>query len=175
LDDVAGWVESSDTVRRPGKSKAVMTTVQLSTSAHLGLFVSLVPQPNGACFAGVKHDLPPSTLSTAKGLTVAVKARGGISNWKVVLTLAGVPTSTCSYQALFKVMPVEGDADVELVTLPWSAFSPVARGKALDPTTAPALAPGSIDTLGVQAYGGVYENEQQQGVGLLEIHFISAL
>jgi hypothetical protein len=125
----------------------------------------------------VKAQLPPSALGDAKGVIVAVKARGAISNWKVVLTLAGIETSTCSYQALFK-LPVEGvqgatDVGVELVSLPWSEFTAVARGKPVDP--APPLIPSNIDTLGLQAYGGVYEAEQQMGVGLLELHFISAL
>merc|ERR1712071_367946 len=51
--DVGGWIESSDTVRVPGKSKALMVLQKARLFQRAVFFALLNPQPNGAGFAGI--------------------------------------------------------------------------------------------------------------------------
>jgi hypothetical protein len=176
LVDLKGdmWWESSDTVRRPGKSKAVFTTINTQMGQHAMLFVSLDPQPNGACFAGVKHKLT-QPLGDATGVLLRVRAKGELAYWKVVLTVKGSPaphdSNNPTYQALFRLDPTADEW--RDVNLPFASFKAVARGK--DVPSAPPFDPRAVDSVGLQAYGGVYEVEKQRGVGVLEIERIVAV
>merc|ERR1712071_396688 len=56
--DMSGWTEVSDTVREPGKSKALLVLQKTQVFQRAVFFALLNPQPNGAAFAGVRHPIP---------------------------------------------------------------------------------------------------------------------
>jgi len=49
------WVEVSDTKRDVGLSKATLAIIESETDRRASLFTLLVPQPDGACFAGMNY------------------------------------------------------------------------------------------------------------------------
>jgi len=49
------WDEVSDTMRQAGLSKATLTIIAAETDRRASMFTLLVPQPNGACFAGMNY------------------------------------------------------------------------------------------------------------------------
>ena len=67
LDHVDDWYEVSDTVREVGKSKATLVLQKTRMFQRAIFFALLNPQPNGACFAGMYHDLQNGDLSQFSG------------------------------------------------------------------------------------------------------------
>ena len=54
MQELTGWIESSDTVRSQGMSKANLVLQKSPTFQRAIFFTLLNPQPNGAGFAGMK-------------------------------------------------------------------------------------------------------------------------
>lgn len=57
--------------------------------------------------------------------------------------------------------------------MPLEGFEPYYEGKRIDDPSLKLLL-NQITSIGVQAYGGVYLNTKQEGVGSLEIDWIAA-
>ncbi|KAF2358211.1 NADH:ubiquinone oxidoreductase intermediate-associated protein 30 [Trinorchestia longiramus] len=169
IANVDDWIESSDTVRRPGMSKAVFT-LQKTREFQRGVFFSLLnPQPNGAGFAGVANKKN-WDLVDYEGLELKVRAQGESDTYKVVLYHKGQSSSTgsCSYQAFYTVSLREWSS----VRLPFTAFEPHYRGAPCNETE--PLDTSSISSVGLQIVGGVYEAKKQKGASSLEIDYIQA-
>jgi hypothetical protein len=49
------WEEVSDTTRTAGLSKATLSIIEAETDRRASMFTLLVPQPDGACFAGMNY------------------------------------------------------------------------------------------------------------------------
>lgn len=49
------WEEISDTTRTAGLSKATLSIIEAETDRRASMFTLLVPQPDGACFAGMNY------------------------------------------------------------------------------------------------------------------------
>lgn len=170
MSTLDGWVESSDTARTVGKSKAsfVLQTTQVFQKGVL--FAMLNPQPNGACFAGFVNDQHTFALSGYDGLELEVRQQGEAKVQKVVLYHHGdrEQDGKCSYQATYTA----DSSEVQAVRLPWSLFEATRRGQRCP--DAPRLDPNNITSVGLQVAGGVHDSYSQRGVSALEVSFIRA-
>ncbi|XP_018024619.1 uncharacterized protein C9E9.15 isoform X2 [Hyalella azteca] len=168
LDSVEDWIESSDTVRTPGKSKAVFT-LQKTREFQRGVFFSLLnPQPNGAGFAGAasrrRWDLKGNT-----GLELRVRAQGDCDTYKLVLYHKDQAPSTgaCAYEVFFTLPLLEWTS----VQLPFDDFQPYYRGAPCN--NSEPLDVSFISSVGIQVAGGVYREKKQKGASALEIEYLS--
>lgn len=163
IDTVDGWVESSDTVRITGRSRAIL--VETPKGRGVTLFALLLPQPNGACFAGIWHDLAYRLNSAMGGIRVRVRSWGDLRQWKILLSNATHYPYT--YQSTFSLdVPTDAFQDIDV---PWSSFVAVYRGDRID---AKELAPEDMRRVGIQASGG---KGYQAGVGALEVTWATTL
>ena len=161
------WLESSDTVRVPGKSKALITMQKAQLFQRAVFFALLNPQPNGAGFAGVNTDTN-LDLSQCSAIDMKIRAQGQYSGFKVVLMHHGEGGSNVTtYEQFF-----QAPSEFQVVSLPLSDFKPYYRG-ALVNNTIP-LDTSDITRFGIQFYGGVYSNVKQSGPATLEIDWIKA-
>jgi len=167
--DIDMWWESSDTVRRPGMSKAALSLQSTQLYQRGILFVLLNPQPNGAGFAGVKRSLEGIDLSEHIGFELRLRGQG-LNHWKVVLNhnMKDVEDKV-TYEKFFNLTSIAPDFDS--IKVPLNEFKPYFRGQEVD---GPPIKPDRISTFGLQAYGGVYEVDKQSGPGSLEIEYIAA-
>ncbi len=167
--DVSGWIESSDTVRKPGMSKAVIAIQKTQLFQRAVFFALLNPQPNGAGFAGVRHPVR-FDLSRFSSLELKVRGQGLTTHFKVVLKHHNeVGDGSPSYEQFFTA-PRD---NMQTIVLPLFNFKPYWRGQPLNDTTDP-LDTTNITSLGIQFYGGVYEQDKQSGPATLEIDWIKA-
>jgi len=171
-EDAAAWYESSDTVRTAGMSKASFSLQRSRLFQRAVVFALLNPQPNGAAFAGVKVDgAVAGEGEDWAGLELRLRARGNLAYWKVVLTdsqFLGL-TQLYTYEAKF---PVETEAEqFTTVRLPFTQFRALYRGQEVE--DAPPLDLQKIGAVGLQAFGGVYDQFKQSGVGSLELDYIA--
>jgi len=177
--DLGLWFESSDTVRRPGMSKATLS-IQSLTKDVIGVeqraifFALLNPQPNGAGFAGMKRwinetEFQDSNLTGDPAVTLRARAQG-LSNWKVILyhKMQNVDPYV-TYEGFFE-MPTNRTAFSE-VEINIDSFLPYFRGRQV--SEAGKLDVTKIAGIGVQAYGGVYVEHKQSGPGTLELEKLS--
>eukprot|EP00088_Acartia_fossae_P040343 TRINITY_DN4200_c0_g1_i5.p1 TRINITY_DN4200_c0_g1~~TRINITY_DN4200_c0_g1_i5.p1 ORF type:complete len:235 (-),score=34.27 TRINITY_DN4200_c0_g1_i5:113-817(-) len=175
--DLDAWFESSDTVRQPGMSKAVLTLQKLNKQFigvdQRGIFFALLnPQPNGAGFAGMKRWLNDSDfqeIENTENEGVMLKCRAqGLSHWKIIFyhKMENVDPKV-TYESFFDVTP---SSDFKQIQLNLDTFQPYFRGKPVD--TYP-LDRTKIAGIGIQAYGGVYSRDQQSGPGTLELETLS--
>ena len=113
-----------------------------------------------------------------KTLNLRIKGfKGDLWRYKILLTNQK-QTYQRSYEAFFNVTnetckceELQGSCLCELdVVLPLKDFKAYYRGR-LDPD-APPLNSTNVVSLGIQAAGGVYEEEKQSGVGAIEIDWI---
>jgi hypothetical protein len=166
--DVSGWVESSDTVRQPGMSKAAIVLQKSQLFQRAVFFGLLNPQPNGAGFAGVRHSTD-FDLSKFSSVEVKLRGQGNNKNFKLYLKHHGeVGDASPSYENFFQAPANE----FQVLSLPLSDFKPYWRGQQL-PDAEP-LDTTSITSVGIQFYGGVYEEGKQSGPSTLEIDWIKA-
>ena len=165
--DVALWTEVSDTVRTPGKSKAVFSLQQTQMFQRAVMFAMINPQPNGAGFAGVSTKMPAVQAEGAKGLELKVRGQGQFKHWKVVLKDNVQPFD---YEHKFALQKMD-ECEFEDVRLPFSSFEAYKRGKKID--DAPILDLNKVTSIGVQTFGGVYDDFKQNGTGSLELDSIS--
>lgn len=172
------WVESSDTVREVGMSKASFVIQQTQRYRRAIFFALLNPQPNGACFAGFRTESVEFDPSKYQAVQIRIQnTRGELTRYKVTMNHGG--DSQRNYEIFFNPRETQGcgsdsDGRCEIdVTLPLADFQAMYRGK-LDPN-APALSSAPVKKFGIQAAGGVYETEKQSGVGALEIDWIKLL
>jgi len=170
--DIAAWTESSDTVREPGMSKASIVLQKSRLFQRMIFFAMLNPQPNGACFAGSNVDISLGHLVNKDGIQIRCRSQGQLSHWKVVLkyTEDNRVNSLISYEQLFE-MNLESE-ELEDIFLPFHQFKAYFRGDLI--VDAPALDVQQVGRIGLQAYGGVYEDYKQSGTGSLEVDFIKA-
>ena len=168
--DIDSWNEISDTVRKPGMSKAVLSLQTTRVFQRAVMFAMINPQPNGAGFAGMKTTIPDSAASQAgsTGLRLYVRGQGELKHWKVVLTdkdQVGV-IGGYDYEQKFKLQKISR-REFEIVDLPFSDFKAYRRGKEVK--DAPAFDLTKTGSFGFQTFGGVYDGYKQQGSGSLEI------
>ncbi|XP_076058141.1 uncharacterized protein LOC143035088 [Oratosquilla oratoria] len=169
LVNLNNWEESSDTVRVPGKSKAVFELQKARTFQRAIFFALLNPQPNGAGFAGYKT-AEKWDLTGYHGLEMRARRQGAITHYKVVLRDQGLgPDESYSYEYIFE-MP---DNEFINVNLPFSDFKAYYRGELVP--DAPPLEISDITSVGIQTFGGVYSDFKQSGPGTLEIDFLRAV
>ncbi|KAA0202253.1 hypothetical protein HAZT_HAZT007923 [Hyalella azteca] len=196
LDSVEDWIESSDTVRTPGKSKAVFTLqfvvdtvknivlprrlhklieeinsgfVQKTREFQRGVFFSLLnPQPNGAGFAGAASRRR-WDLKGNTGLELRVRAQGDCDTYKLVLYHKDQAPSTgaCAYEVFFTLPLLEWTS----VQLPFDDFQPYYRGAPCN--NSEPLDVSFISSVGIQVAGGVYREKKQKGASALEIEYLS--
>lgn len=165
--DISGWIESSDTVRQPGMSKATLVLQKAQLFQRAIFFVLLNPQPNGAGFAGIRHPVD-FDLSPFSSLKLRVRGQGNTTNFKVVLKHHGeVGDGSPSYEQFFTASNQFQD-----IELPLNLFKPFWRGQPVP--DAEALDTSNITSLGIQFYGGVYEQQKQSGPATLEMDWIKA-
>ena len=166
-DAGSGWIESSDTVRQPGMSKATLVVQKAQLFQRAVFFALLNPQPNGAGFAGVRK---PTNFDLTKYSNVDLKIRGqGVhAGFKVVLKHHGeVGDASPSYEQFF-----QAPEDFQVISLPLSEFKPYWRGQLVNDTE--PLDAADITSFGIQFYGGVYSPVKQSGPSTLEIDWIKA-
>merc|ERR1712156_531369 len=162
-DEAGNWYESSDTVRTAGMSKAAFSLQKSKLFQRAVMFAVINPQPNGAGFAGVKHNISLSNHEDKQGLKIQLRAQGDLKYWKVVLT------KLYTYETKF---PVNLQTkDFQTISIPFSDFQAFYRGQVIP--DAPPLDLNKIGALGLQAFGGVYDQFKQLGVGSLELDFIA--
>ena len=106
-------------------------------------------------------------------------AQGDIRRYKLLLTNQK-QTYQRSYESTFNVIDpcmckqMSGSCKCEVdITLPLAKFKAYYRGKE-DPN-APPLDSSNVLSIGIQAAGGVYEEQKQSGVGAIEIDWIKLL
>lgn len=164
--DVGGWIESSDTVRQPGMSKAVLV-LQKAQLFQRAVFLALLnPQPNGAGFAGVRHNTE-FNLSNFSSIDIKCRGQGQHKNFKIVLKHHGeIGDSSISYEKFF-----QAPAELQILSFPLTEFKPYWRGQLND---SQPLDVSNVTSLGIQFYGGVYEEVKQSGPSTLEIDWIQA-
>jgi len=135
------WYESSDTVRTAGMSKASFCLQKSRQFQRAVMFAMINPQPNGAGFAGMKHEHPIRSSHLAaspEGIILRLRGQGQLPHWKVVLTDSdqlGL-TSVYTYEHKFTLEKME-ERQFEEVRLPLSSFHAYYRGQEVD--SAPAL------------------------------------
>lgn len=165
--DINGWIESSDTVRQQGMSKAIMALQQSQLFKRAIFFALLNPQPNGAGFAGIRH-LVEFNLSDHTNITLKTRGQGQQRNFKVTLKHRNeIEDGSPSYEQFFSA-----PSEFEVVNLPIDEFKPYWRGQYLP--DADPLDTSNITSFGIQYYGGVYEDQKQSGPATLEIDWIKA-
>ena len=97
------WIESSDTVRKVGMSKAVLVLQQTQVYQCAIFFTLLIPQPNGACFAGVYK---PVNLDLSDFSRMSIRLRGQGENSRYKLFMDDISTGSKAhshYEAFFQV------------------------------------------------------------------------
>jgi len=176
LDD---WEESSDTVREVGMSKSSFVLQKTQKYQRAIFFALLNPQENGACFAGFRSE---TDFDSSHYTDLELRLRGfkgDLWRYKILLTNQR-DTYQRSYEAYFNVndtchcKDMEGSCQCEVdVTLPLESFQAYYRGRP-DPD-APPLNSSNVVSLGIQAAGGVYEEQKQSGVGAIEIDWITLI
>ncbi|XP_044732342.1 uncharacterized protein LOC123295167 isoform X4 [Chrysoperla carnea] len=168
VDNLNDWYEVSDSVREVGKSKGVMVLQKTRVFQRAIFFSLLNPQPNGACFAGVKTETM-FDLSKFESLTLNVRGQGSASIYKVVIKHKSQNSTTPDYEQTF-----EAPMDEEFVTvrLDLDKFKPYFRGKFVNDTE--PLDKSHITSIGLQVAGGVYLPNKQSGVSSLEIDWMRA-
>ena len=165
--DVSNWIESSDTVRQPGMSKATLVVQKAQLFQRAIFFALLNPQPNGAGFAGVRH---PVNFDLSEFSFVKLKARGQgqTVHFKIVLKHHNeVGDGSPSYEYFFTA-----SNEFQVYNLPLNQFQPFWRGQPLK--DAEPLDSSNITSFGIQFYGGVYEQHKQSGPATLEIDWVKA-
>lgn len=167
------WTEISDTVRKPGMSKAVFALQRTRVFQRGVMFAMINPQPNGAGFAGVQRTLPDDIGSrdSYTGITFKARAQGQLKYWKVVLVDSDQVANRTRYDYEQKFPLDLSTRKFEVVTLPFSDFKAYRRGKLVP--DAPALNFSDTGAFGLQTFGGVYDGYKQQGSGSLEIDSVS--
>ena len=176
ISNLDNWKESSDTVREVGMSKASLVLQKTQQYQRAIFFALLNPQPNGACFAGFRSQCD-FLSSNYEAIQLRLRgAQGDLWRYKVLLTNQK-DTYQGSYDAYFNVSDAcqckntKGTCHCEVdISLPMDDFKAYYRGK-LDPD-APPLNSSNVVSFGIQAAGGVYEQDKQAGVGSLEIDWI---
>lgn len=102
MNDVNDWMESSDTVREVGMSKAVLTLQKTQLFQRAVFFTLLNPQANGAGFAGVRT-LTNFNLTGYDTIDITCRAQGN-KHYKVVLRHRGMHrNSDIEYEQFFSV------------------------------------------------------------------------
>ncbi|KAK4035563.1 hypothetical protein OUZ56_027651 [Daphnia magna] len=165
--NISTWVESSDTVRQPGMSKASIVLQKAQLFQRAIFFALLNPQPNGAGFAGVRTpvDFDLSSFSTLK---MKLRGQGQATNFKIIIKHHGeVGDGSPSYEQFFTATN-----EFQELSLPIDKFQPYWRGQALQ--NAEPLDSSNITSFGFQFYGGVYEEHKQSGPATLEIDWVKA-
>jgi len=173
------WAESSDTVREVGMSKASFVLQKTQVYQNAIFFALLNPQPSGACFAGYRS---PTNFDSTNYKAVQLLLRGvhgDLFRYKIVL-LNQDQSYQRDYESSFLVRDIpkckeknEACKKVMYVTLPLDEFKAYYRGK--PDTSAPPLNSSNVISFGIQAAGGVYEKDQQSGVGAIEIDWIELI
>ena len=166
--DISDWYEVSDTVRNVGKSKATIVTQKTKQFQRAVFFALLNPQPNGACFAGMYHDLANPDLSPFSAMKIHHRSQSQWTYWKIILKTDASIDRFTTYEQKFLTMP----RDFESVTLKFSDFHQYKDGHIMDETP---LNVKNIKTIGIQAFGGVYDDFKQSGPGTLEIDYIQLI
>lgn len=163
--DLSNWIESSDTVREPGMSKATFVLQKSQLFQRAVFFALLNPQPNGAGFAGVRHPVD-FDLSNFSSIELKLRGQGQKTNFKIVLKHHGeVGDGSPSYEQFFTA-----PNEMKTVSLAIDQFKPYWRGKPLK--DAEPLDTSNVTSFGIQYYGGVYEESKQSGPATLEIDWI---
>merc|ERR1712227_186892 len=179
LDNLDNWHESSDTTREVGMSKASFVLQKTQKYQRAIFFALLNPQPNGACFAGFRTEVNFDS-SNYDSIQMRLKgAQGDIWRYKLVLTHQHQSTQH-SYHTSFNVSELCDCRQVKAachcehdIVLPLKDFKGCYRGK-FDPN-APPLNSTNVGSVGIQAAGGVYEEQKQHGVGSIEIDWIKLI
>eukprot|EP00808_Paulinella_micropora_P015418 g39784.t1 len=152
---VTGWTEVSDTVRTVGLSTGVLHIIPAQTNRRAVFFSLLVPQANGACFAGQKYRF--SSLqdfsSFSSVVLTGVRGKGDNYIYKVVLQDTNVNTSI-TFESFFTAPTVTA-----VIELPLTSFVCDYRGATCDQQ----LNVQAISSIGLQIAGGVYNPDMAQG------------
>ncbi|KAJ8667683.1 hypothetical protein QAD02_009346 [Eretmocerus hayati] len=170
LDNVDNWIESSDTVRTVGMSKAVLALQKTQVFQRAVFFSLLNPQPNGAGFAGMRIRTS-WDLRNFDEFRIRCRGQGENHHYKVVLRHRGQASNDdYEYEHLFDA-PMSNTTFSDVV-LPLDGFEAYFRGKKVE--NPEPLDRADITMFGLQIYGGVYSPFKQSGVSALEIEQIEA-
>lgn len=172
-DNVTNWYEVSDTVRNVGKSKATLVLQKTKIFQRAIFFALLNPQTNGACFAGMDIDLLfQNDFSGYSGLEIRFKSQGqNVSEWKLKLKTDISVDRFTSYQQKFSAS--KNNEDFETAFLAFSDFHQDVNGEV--PEDEIPLNLSKIKTIGIQAFGGVYDSFKQNGPVTLELEYIKLI
>ncbi|XP_037035131.1 uncharacterized protein LOC119073641 isoform X3 [Bradysia coprophila] len=171
LRSVDGWTEISDTVRTVGKSKATLVLQKTQLFQNAVFFSLLHPQPNGACFAGVRIPVE-MNLSEYEKILIRCRGEGENTRYKIVLRHNGqLANDEITYERVFMVGL--SDSEFSDVRLKLTDFKPFYRGREM-PDVEP-LNTSNITSFGIQIFGGVYSEFKQAGVSALVVEEISAV
>jgi len=168
--EVSDWIEISDTTRSVGKSKAVMTIVESETVRRAVFFALLNPQPDGACFAGMRkfYNTPQDWSEYVYIALNRVRNQGENTQYKIIIQDdKSVYNSSLVFEGFFDVTSFpEDDEGFIYVTYPLDKFICTYHGQHcnLDVNTR------HVVSAGLQIFGGVYiENMDQYGPATLEL------
>lgn len=103
LKSLDEWTEISDTVRTVGQSKATLVLQVTELFRNAIFFTLLHPQPNGACFAGVRTSVT-MNLSNYRKIAIRCRGEGENSRYKIVLKHNGQTSNDdTTYEHIFTV------------------------------------------------------------------------
>ena len=173
--NVDDFYEISDTARAAGMSKGTISIIE-SEEVRRAVFLGLLnPQPDSACFAGVEKSYNKTQdWSDYSSISIQARFQGQYSTFKVVLKdRSNALNSSLSFEQFFVANAKDSaspNGGFAVYTLPLDNFMCSYRGASCDSV----MDLTAVSALGVQAAGGVYEEElSQQGVAALEIDWIA--
>ncbi|XP_012278894.1 uncharacterized protein LOC105698861 [Orussus abietinus] len=167
-DEVDNWVESSDTTRPAGMSKAVLVMQKTEVYQRAVLFTLFNPQPNGSGFAAIRCD-GSFNLSSVRCIIMKCRGQGANLKYKMLLRHKGLGKESPIYGQVFTVP----EDELATVKLPLSNFKPYHRGQELSLQSHP-LDTSMITSISLKIDNGPYLPDNQPGVSALEIDWIKA-
>lgn len=147
------FYEVSDTVRSVGLSKGIITIKESEAERNAVFFSLLVPQPDGACFAGVQTLLNSSQNNWSKyeEIIVKVKSSGNYDIYKIVLQDGkSITNSSLAFEHQFTINNHSNNQYKE-VSMKLRNFYCSYRGMVCDDR----LDRRNLLTFGIQTAGGV--------------------
>ena len=177
---INNFKEVSDaTAREAGLSKASLVFVNATSDPRSVFFTLLVPQPDGACFAGVEDAASfqagrlPADWAVFSDIYLTMRSSGPNSVYKVVLkdSYTAMENSSVTFEHYFTTATAgQGAGGWQAVSVPLADFACTYHGQACDYS----LDRSEVVSFGLQMAGGVYTDAiSQQGVGALELREVA--
>lgn len=101
-EQVGNWIESSDTIKTTGMSKAVIAIQKTNLIQRGILFTLFNPRPNKLGYAAVKCDAS-FDLTGYNCITIKCRGQGVNLKYKMLLRHKGMDTNSIVYGQIFTV------------------------------------------------------------------------